>query len=102
MALATLGFSIQGEPPHLRITYPSVATVVSFPIADLATGLIAMWARGTDLALWASVVLMVDRIDVADLDSVDGQVLINALWDAAGGGLVSDEAINTAHRIAAT
>jgi len=101
--LTGLGFSIEGDALNLRVEYPSgQANVETFPLSDLATGLVRAWAHGTDLHLWASVVLMVDWIDVDDLDSPEGEVLRDALWSAAGGDQISDEALTVARRLSDT
>jgi hypothetical protein len=65
--LTTVGFTIHGESPQLRIEYPRRTMSATFPLAHLAAGLIRAWTRGADLDLSASVVVTVDVIEVDDL-----------------------------------
>ena len=99
-ALIALGFTFHGEPGNLRIDYPSTQepSITEFPLSDFAHGLVTAWARGTGLDLWASVVLMTDWIEIRDLESTDGEVLLDALYAAAAGEEVSDEALAIARR----
>jgi hypothetical protein len=99
-ALATLGFTISGAAPNLRIDYPAgVGEVHQFPLADLASGFVraSTWEAGFDR--WASVVVMTDWIEVEDLETRDGEILWEAVWSVAGGEDASEAALALAHDI---
>lgn len=95
--LSALGIIVAGDPPALSITVPpDVPLVVT--LADLSTGLLAEWARGTDLAVWAFVVR--ELVNVAEENSQAWDLLMNALWSAAFGEDVSEEALSLARSLA--
>jgi hypothetical protein len=100
--LRELGFTIDGTPGNLSVDYPSPndESICTFPIGDLARGLLVVWARGSELQEWASLVVMVDWIDIEDIDSPDGGALWEAIWSAAGGDEVTDNQLNIARRLA--
>ena len=100
--LRSVGFTIRGAPEKLSVTYPPPAheAIVTFPLRDLARGLLVAWARGNELQEWASLVVMVDWIDVEGTDSGDGEVLWEAVWSSAGGDAVSEEALEVARLLA--
>jgi len=101
-ALRAMGFTIEGSPGNLTVDYPHPAddATVSVSLSDLARGLVVAWARGHGLQEWASLVVMVDWIEVEGTDSGDGQVLWEAVWSSAGGDGVSDRALEVARHLA--
>jgi hypothetical protein len=99
-ALASLGFAIEGDERNLRLNYPAGRVEIhTFPLADLATGFVRAWATGTDFNRWASVVVMTDWLDVADIDTSDGRTLWDAVWSVASGDETSDEILDLARRL---
>jgi len=83
----------------MRIDYPSPnPPVITFSLADLATGLLRATQHAEDPALWGAIVLMVDSFDFDDIDSGDGQLLLEGLYDLSNGGELSGETVEVAHR----
>lgn len=101
-ALRSLGFTIHGSPGNLSVDYPQGErnAAVHISLGDLACGLVVAWARGSGVQEWASLVVMVDWIDVEGTDNGDGQLLWDALWSASDGDGVSDEALEVARQLA--
>jgi hypothetical protein len=61
-------------------------------LSDLATGLAAYRTRAQDLQAWAHVMLGASAfLDFSGFESTPmGELLVEALWDAAESGAVSD------------
>lgn len=72
---------------------------MTFSLAEIAHGLLT--ARNhDDGALWANVVLMVDSFDFGDaIESTDGEVLLEALYDVSNGEEVSDDTVAVLRRL---
>lgn len=100
-AISTLGFTLGGDAPNLRIGYPKGrANVHTFPLADLATGFVRAWVSGgTNFTLWASVIVMTDWIDVEGLNTSDGRALWEAVWTVSGGDQPADDALALARHL---
>ena len=100
--LHKLGFTIDRTPGNLSVDYPppKEEMICTFPIGDLARGLLVAWARGNELQEWATLVVTVDWIEVEGIDSPEGEVLWEAVWGAAGGDEVTDDALELARRLA--
>lgn len=98
--LASIGFTIQGEAHHLRIDYPAGPSEIhTFPLSDLAIGFLRASGVGTELSRWASVVVMTDWIEIADIDTEDGRMLWDAVWSVAGDDKPGDDALRLARRL---
>ncbi len=79
-----------------------VSLVVLPSAVDLAKGLLSYQGRPNDLKDWGSFVLGADLIQLEALESdPDGDVILNAVWDAGFEGRLSDEGTQAARRLAA-
>jgi hypothetical protein len=78
---------------------PGVPTVVPSQ-EDVASGLLANYARGTTLKQWASVVLAANFIDFVELEVDDDELLLEALWAASAGEEISEESLRAARELA--
>jgi hypothetical protein len=96
--LAILSILIEGEPPQLEVTIPAGTPEVQVSPADLSRGLLAAWARGTDLGEWAAATRSLVILDGED--SPVWEVLMNALWAASFGDPIPDEALTLARSLA--
>jgi len=99
-ALEKIGVVLEGEPPLMALSTRGHVPMVEVELSDLAYGLLARWAKGTDLAKWATVLLDADFIHFANEDAVSWGTLVDALWAASFFGSVSDEALALARSMA--
>lgn len=97
-ALADVGIGIENTEAGRRVTIPT-GFLVQLPLTDLAFGLLASWARGTELRDWASVVVTVGDIEFDDIETDCGVTLLDALGAAAAGEGVSTEALEVARKL---
>jgi hypothetical protein len=74
--------------------------VVSPTAVDLAKGLLSYQGRPKDLKNWGSFVLGADFIELEPLESdPDGDVILNAVWDAGFEGRLSHDGAQAARRL---
>lgn len=74
--------------------------VVSPTAVDLAKGLLSYQGRPKDLQDWGSFVLGADLIELEPLESdPDGDIILNAVWDAGFEGRLSHEGAQAARRL---
>jgi hypothetical protein len=78
---------------------PGVPTVVPSQ-EDVASGLLANYARGTTLKQWASVVLAANFIDLVELEVGDNELLLEALWAASADEEIPEESLQAARDVA--
>lgn len=97
--LTDVGVETKDAGGGVRIS-TAVQHADEFTLTDLATGLVAQWARGTSLRRWASVILMVDAFQFEEAESEEEQILLDALWTASAGEPVDDAALNLARELA--
>jgi hypothetical protein len=95
--LAPIGVFVSGDPPDWSVTLQRDIPEVRVSLGELSTGLLAAWATGTDLAEWALVTR--ELVVVDEEDSPPWETLMNALWAAAFGEGVPDEALVLARRL---
>jgi len=98
-ALAEIGIEVAFERDGARIQAGPSNNVLRPSVAEVAAGYVAAWAQGSEtLEKWARVILGVTDIDLAAFeDDPEGEALLNAIWDAAGG---SPSGIDIATRLA--
>lgn len=99
-ALEPLGIAVAFEGGGMTLRDNSQPDLVVRPsVADVASGYVASWARGTDaLQRWAQVMLGLTPVDLSALeDSPDGDALLEAIWDASAG---APSGIDLASRLA--
>jgi hypothetical protein len=96
--LAQTGLLLELSESGLQLEEPPGVPVVTPSTSDVASGLLTRRARGREpLAVWARVLLAANFIDLRDLeDNPAGELLLEALWDAADGADVDDRAIDAA------
>lgn len=97
-ALANLGIEIENTGAGRRVTTPA-GFLIHLPLADLAFGLLASWARGTELRDWASIIMMASDIEFDDIETDYGVTLLDALGAAAAGEEVPEEALDVARKL---
>jgi hypothetical protein len=97
--LAQVGVLVKNTERGRRIDVPA-GFGVALPLQDLAVGLLASWARGTELRDWATVMLMLSDVEFAEMDSSDYEMLLEALWAASAGEELPEESIAVARRLA--
>lgn len=84
--LTLLGAEIELDGSGLVLREPSGLPVVRVSAADVACGLLGHWRRSTGLQDWARVLLATDTVDLSVFeDSPSQEILLEAVWDAAGG-----------------
>ena len=85
--LNELGIVVEFRESGVRVDEAAEVDGICVSLEDLATGYVVAWSRGVDdLRQWASVVLCLPALDLADLeDDPDGPALLETLWDAAEG-----------------
>lgn len=95
-----LGIRAEESDGGSTIELPSGIPPVRPGIEDLAVGLLAQHERGADaVRSWAVLVLGVNQIDFASFEAEpDGDMLLEALWDAAGGHALRETALRVARR----
>jgi hypothetical protein len=96
--LASVGIRVEGETPQLAISIPSGIPEVLVSPAEVSRGLLAAWARGTDLAEWAFVTRAL--VTLEGEDSPVWETLMGALWSAAFGEPIPDETLTLARSLA--
>ncbi len=89
--LRTIGVDIEEGEGQWLIAY--AGDVCSTPdLSDVAAGLAAYRTRAQDLKAWAHIILGASAfLDFSGIESTPtGELLVEALWDAADSGEVSD------------
>jgi hypothetical protein len=99
-ALGEYGVRLAGQPGGWRLEEDADLPVVPVSVADLATGFIQEWARGSGLSEWAATVLMAACIGFPEDRSDTEDRLIDVLWDTSSGVPVTDEAVDLARHLA--
>jgi hypothetical protein len=80
--------------------YPPLEPV-KLQISDVAYGLVKYRSNPDDLKKWARLILACSFIDISDCEEQTGwKLLLNALWDASGSGIISDSALHLAEELA--
>ena len=97
-----LGLDIAFDP-GLRLEIPADCPTIEPSAQDLATGLLRQWAMGGEpFQRWAAMLLAITSIDLRSLEEqAEGDEILEALWDAAGGEVVSESTLALARRLAA-
>lgn len=100
--LAQTGLQLELSESGVQLEEPPGVPVVTPSISDVASGFLAHWARGGEsLAVWARVLLAANFIDLKDLeDHPNGELLLDAVWEAADRAEVDERAIDAARRLA--
>ena len=100
--LAALGITPAiGRDGSFHLSERSGLPVVEVTTADVAHGLVRHAARGTYVRDWAQMLLATGTVDFSAVeDDPAFQVLLAALWDAAGGVKPSDETLAIAESLA--
>ena len=98
--LERLGVRIETCNGLIRVTPPSDMTIPhSYPLSDLARGLLVNWAVGTGLPTWATTMLMVDAIQFEEADSPQEGQLLDAVWAAMTDQPIDDDALDLARQL---
>ncbi len=100
--LTRTGLQLELSGSGVQLEEPPGIPVVSPSASDVASGLLARWAHGGEpLAVWGRVLLAANFIDLKALeDHPEGGLLLDAVWDAAGGAEINERAIDVARRLA--
>jgi hypothetical protein len=102
-ALTALGAKVSFDVEQLQVTEPADAPVYEPSVADVATGLLAHSVAVRTLRDWARVLLATGMIDLRGLeDHPDGEVLLEAVWDAAEGTEIVNRQLELVRRLAAS
>lgn len=102
-ALAALGAQLTVDPDGLHVEEPANAPLYEASVIDVALGLLAKWKTQQALQDWARVLLATSMIDLRCLeDHPDGEVLLEAVWDAAEGTGINEGQRAIAQQHAAT
>lgn len=99
-ALRELSIEWSGDGGVSRVDIPPHSDECEVTIADLATGLLRHWVTTTALREWASTVLMLSGIQFVGGTSFEEAQLVEALWAAAAGEPLDDEALCLARQLA--
>ena len=90
-ALTALGARLDFDLDGLHVEEPANAPLYEASVIDVATGLLAKWKTQEAVQAWARVLLATSMIDLRCLeDHPDGEVLLEAVWDAAEGADIND------------
>jgi hypothetical protein len=99
-ALAAVGIDVHCENASCRLTSAKLPEVVAPSVFDVVSGLLANRGNPEELRLWAFFVLAESGVDLRKLEShAEGELLLNALWDASTGGSISENIIHLAERL---
>jgi hypothetical protein len=99
--LKELGFQLKRVRGGWRGYSPHAAVAVLVGAEQLARGINRYASRPDDLQGWAVTMLSADCFDLAPLERhVAGNLLLDALWDAAETGSVGPTALDVATRLA--
>jgi hypothetical protein len=90
--LEPYGVILQGTPGNRQLLGARIPPV-SITFADLASGLLRQWVLGTHLEEWASLVLMADCFDFPAERSADEERLIELIWEASPGRVITAEEV---------
>lgn len=101
--LASVGIDLRSESGGRQLSSEEIPVVVVPSVADVASGLLAKGGNPDELRAWALFLLGQLNVDLSKLEShAQGDLLLNALWDASFEGSVSETAIQTAENLAET
>jgi hypothetical protein len=101
--LTALGARLSFDTDGLHLDEPADAPVYEPSIGEVAAGLMCHWAVGTTLRDWARIVLATGMLELSGLeDQSEGDLLLEAIWDAAQGTEISALQLDVARRLAAT
>jgi hypothetical protein len=95
-ALRRAGIEVAISDSGLRLWEPPGMPVVTPSREDIASGLLANYALGTTLREWAAVMLAANLIDFVELEAIDDDPLLEALWAAAAGDETPEDALDVA------
>src|SRR3954447_2663485 len=98
--LEPFGIALEGSPGQWKLLEPGGSPSAEVSFADLAVGLARHWALGTRLAEWAATVLMSGAIDLPEAESPDENRLLQLLWSASAGEVLTDGDVLFARLIA--
>lgn len=100
-ALRDIGIEIDLKDDGFYSFKSALEVEVTPTVADLATGILRYRSgKGDELRKWAFFLLAETAIDFCNIEShSQGEVLINALWDASFEGGISSEVIEAAEMI---
>lgn len=99
--LREIGVGIEISEGSIEISNPSGQLVVA-RVSDVAAGLLRLEPRFQDLRVWASVLHSAAFIDLEERFETDprGDLLLEALWDAAFGNRPDSSALEVAREFA--
>jgi hypothetical protein len=98
-ALEAAGLDISMSNGGVSIREPGGTPIVTPTRRDVATGMVASYARGT-LQEWARLLLAAHLIDLVETENEPDELFLNALWNAAECGDLSDVALAQARTLA--
>lgn len=100
-ALADIGINVVREEGSCKLESEMVPTVVTPTVLDIASGLLKYKSSAPELRLWSFFVLAESgSVDLAKVESdPEGELLINALWDASEEGKINDNIIDAAENL---
>jgi hypothetical protein len=98
-ALEQAGIYIEVRDDRYEIDNPW-RLIVETHLRDVAEGLLAFRRTDDQLQRWASIILAGSSfLDLGGFEKIpEGNVLLNALWDASFGDVISQDAVNVALR----
>ena len=98
--LLSFGVLIQIEGSSIEITCDA-EDAATIQLTDVVDGLLKWQSDPQELQLWAAIIQgAANFIDLEErFESREGEVLLEALWNAAFGGTVDETAIELAKRI---
>jgi len=100
-ALADIGIQVHFEEGSGKLTSEKIPVVVTPSVFDLASGLLAYRASPQEVKLWAFFLLAESgSVDMVKIEShPQGDLLINALWDASYEGKIPENAIKVSENL---
>jgi hypothetical protein len=100
-ALADIGINVVCEAGSCKLESEMVPTVVTPTVLDIASGLLKYKSSTPELRLWSFFVLAESgSVDLAKVESdPQGDLLINALWDASQDGKLTDNIVDAAENL---
>jgi hypothetical protein len=100
-ALTDVGIQVHWEDGSYKLVSEIMPVVITPTASDLASGLLTYRASPAELRLWAFFLLAESGgVDLVEVEShPQGDLLINALWDASYNGKAPENAITVAKNL---
>ena len=103
VTLSDIGVQLSYQDGACRLDSNISGVIVTPMVNDLAQGLLTYRDDSDELRLWAFFILAESGVDFAEVEShPQGELLIEALWDASSQGDIAEDVIKVAETLVST